>query len=41
MAHVANPYGDGNASARIRQALEYHFGLSMTRPTEFGSPINV
>jgi UDP-N-acetylglucosamine 2-epimerase (non-hydrolysing) len=41
MAHVANPYGDGNASARIRQAVEYHFGLSTTRPTEFGSPMNV
>lgn len=36
MAHRANPYGDGQASIRIRQALAYHFGLSRTRPADFG-----
>jgi UDP-N-acetylglucosamine 2-epimerase (non-hydrolysing) len=32
-----NPYGDGLASARIRQALAYHFGLTRRRPADFGS----
>ncbi len=36
MAHRANPYGDGKASARIRKALAYHFGLSRIRPADFG-----
>ena len=35
MAHRANPYGDGKASARIRRALAHHFGLSRIRPTDF------
>lgn len=35
MAHRANPYGDGKASRRIRQALAYHFGLSRARPADF------
>ena len=30
-----NPYGDGRASARIRQALAHHFGLAR-RPKDFG-----
>lgn len=30
-----NPYGDGKASARIRRALAYHFGLSRRRPPDF------
>ena len=30
-----NPYGDGRASARIRQALAHHFGLAR-RPRDFG-----
>ena len=35
MAHRANPYGDGKASARIRKALLYHFGRSKVRPADF------
>ncbi len=35
MAHRANPYGDGKASARIRRALLYHFGRSKVRPKDF------
>ena len=30
MARPANPYGDGHASRRIRQALAYHFGRGKT-----------
>ena len=35
MAKAVNPYGDGNASSRIVQALLYEFGLSGKRPEEF------
>ena len=35
MAHAVNPYGDGNACPRIAQAIEWHFGLSQTRPEDF------
>jgi UDP-N-acetylglucosamine 2-epimerase (non-hydrolysing) len=35
MVSVSNPYGDGRAASRIRQALAYHFGLSRRRPREF------
>ena len=35
MAHAVNPYGDGNACARIADALCYGFGLSETKPEEF------
>jgi len=35
MARVRNPYGDGRASARIRRALAYHFGLTRRRPSDF------
>ena len=35
MAHAANPYGDGNASARIVEAIKYEFGLRDSRPDDF------
>jgi UDP-N-acetylglucosamine 2-epimerase (non-hydrolysing) len=35
MVAAANPYGDGKAASRIRQALSYHFGLSRRRPRDF------
>lgn len=35
MAHAANPYGDGNASKRICEALLYGFGISNERPDDF------
>jgi UDP-N-acetylglucosamine 2-epimerase (non-hydrolysing) len=35
MASVANPFGDGRASARIVEALEYTFGMRMQRPEPF------
>lgn len=35
MSQAINPYGDGQASARIIQALDWHFGLSEHRPTPF------
>ena len=35
MATATNPYGDGKASRRTIQALEYFFGLSTKKPTEF------
>lgn len=34
MAHAANPYGDGNASKRIVDALLYEFGYSKERPED-------
>ena len=34
MAKAANPYGDGNASARIVDALLYEFGYTDVRPTD-------
>ena len=34
MAKAVNPYGDGEASQRIVQALLYHFGLTDTRPQD-------
>jgi UDP-N-acetylglucosamine 2-epimerase (non-hydrolysing) len=37
MARVRNPYGDGKASARIRRALAYHFGLARRRPRDFAA----
>lgn len=36
MAHAVNPYGDGNACIRIADAIEWHFGLRQTPPTDFG-----
>ncbi|MFF2092545.1 non-hydrolyzing UDP-N-acetylglucosamine 2-epimerase [Paenibacillus sp. NPDC058174] len=35
MSHAANPYGDGQASARIVQAILYHFGKNVERPEPF------
>ncbi len=35
MSKAANPYGDGKASARIVQAILYHFGLSASKPEPF------
>ena len=34
MAHAANPYGDGNASKRIVQAILYKYGLA-ERPDDY------
>ena len=35
MAHAVNPYGDGEASRRICEALLYEFGLSGNKPDSF------
>ena len=35
MAHAANPYGDGEASRRICEAILYEFGLSDKKPDKF------
>jgi UDP-N-acetylglucosamine 2-epimerase (non-hydrolysing) len=35
MASATNPYGDGHASRRTVQALEYFFGFSRKKPSEF------
>ncbi len=35
MAKAVNPYGDGNACARIADAIEWHFGLRKERPVDF------
>ena len=35
MARAANPYGDGKASARIVQAILYHFGKRKEAPEPF------
>lgn len=35
MAESTNPYGDGNASKRILNALAYEFGLLIDRPEDF------
>lgn len=35
MAHAANPYGDGNASKRIADALLYEFGIKKERVADF------
>lgn len=37
MARAVNPYGDGQASRRIAEALLYEFGLEETTPREFSS----
>lgn len=36
MAHAANPYGDGEASRRIVEAILYAFGKRQERPANFG-----
>jgi UDP-N-acetylglucosamine 2-epimerase (non-hydrolysing) len=35
MARVSNPYGDGRAAGRIRQALLHYFGRAKRRPRDF------
>lgn len=35
MAHAANPYGDGEASRRIVEAILHHYGLRAERPAPF------
>lgn len=35
MAQASNPYGDGKASARIVQAILFHFGLINKKPESF------
>ncbi|MCL2353127.1 MAG: UDP-N-acetylglucosamine 2-epimerase (non-hydrolyzing) [Defluviitaleaceae bacterium] len=35
MCNAKNPFGDGLASHRIVQAIEYHFGLTKVKPKEF------
>ncbi|WP_423710447.1 non-hydrolyzing UDP-N-acetylglucosamine 2-epimerase [Latilactobacillus curvatus] len=35
MAHAKNPYGDGQASQRILDAIAYHFGQSKEKPKAF------
>lgn len=35
MAHAANPYGDGNASHRIVEAIRYEFGKTPHRIADF------
>lgn len=35
MAHAVNPYGDGNACARIADAILWHFGRLSERPADF------
>lgn len=35
MAHAANPYGDGNASQRIVNAILYEFGIISDRPADY------
>lgn len=36
MAQAKNPYGDGQASRRILDAIAYHFGRLTDRPQDFG-----
>lgn len=35
MAHAVNPYGDGQTSRRIVQAIRHYFGLTEEAPDEF------
>lgn len=35
MSQANNPYGDGQASRRICEAIEYYFGLRSKKPDEF------
>lgn len=36
MAKASNPYGDGEASRRIVEAILYHFGKTTEKPEKFG-----
>lgn len=38
MSNKKNPFGDGQASSRIRDALSYHFGYEKVRPKDFLGP---
>ncbi|EGP4837864.1 non-hydrolyzing UDP-N-acetylglucosamine 2-epimerase [Enterococcus faecium] len=35
MSQASNPYGDGNASERILDAIAYNFGIQQEKPTDF------
>lgn len=35
MARAVNPYGDGNACARIAEAIKWYFGMRNDRPEDF------
>ena len=35
MAKAVNPYGDGHASARIADAILWHFGMREEKPADF------
>ena len=35
MSVAVNPYGDGNASRRIADAILYQFGITSCRPVEW------
>lgn len=35
MAEASNPYGDGHAAQRILAAIQYHFGVTGQRPSDF------
>ena len=35
MANAVNPYGDGQASRRIVEAIRFYFGLSLDKPENF------
>ena len=35
MARAVNPYGDGRASERIADAIEFEYGLRSEGPEEF------
>ena len=37
MAHAANPYGDGEASRRIVEAILHHYGFRADRPEPFSA----
>ncbi len=37
MAQAANPYGDGNASLRIIDAILYRFGINNERPKDYNN----
>lgn len=35
MANAVNPYGDGKASKRIADSIEYYYGITKVKPLEF------
>jgi UDP-N-acetylglucosamine 2-epimerase (non-hydrolysing) len=37
MSKASNPYGDGQASARIVEAIRYHYGYRPDRPQSFSA----